>query len=310
MAQFIRCLPLWLFYPFRWAVTHLRRGSLPRSAAVLVLRQALRANRGRLSRRLDAIVPLDMPGTSFDPIDSMVMDAVYWWGVRGYEGKVADLWIEACRTARSVLEVGGNVGLFTVIGARAGSAAYTVVEPVPSIAAALRRNLARNGIERVKVLNAAAIPADAEAPVSLSIPNEGREAPVGAFLAATSEVSDRDTTNRITVQGLPFRDLIAGCDVIKIDAEGIEADLLGAVEAELIAARPLMVIEVLPESVRLGQLIARLAVAGRYEIVVIPEWGSDVPVVIEPSDFTSAVPATHHSKDVMLRPVQGVSGSD
>lgn len=306
MTFLLRCLPLWLFFPLRWAVTHLRRGSLPRSASVLVLRQALRANRGVLSRRLPAVVPLDFPDVSFDPVDSMVMDAVYWMGVRGYEGKVADLWIDTCRSARSILEVGGNVGLFTVIGARAGSAAYTVVEPVPSVAATLRRNLARNGLGRVTVLNAAAIPGDAEATVSLSIPNEGRDAPVGAFLAATSEVSDRDRSNSLDVRGLPFRDLIQGCDVIKIDAEGIEAELLGAVEAELIATRPTLLIEVLPESERLGRLLARLAVAARYEIVVIPEWGSDTPVIIAPDRFTAAVPAAHHSKDVMLRPLPAV----
>lgn len=304
MAFLIRCMPLWLFFPLRWAVTHLRRGSLPRSASVLVLRQVLRANRGALAGRLDAFVPLDFPDISFDPVDSMVMDSVYWMGVRGYEGKVADLWIETCRSARSVLEVGGNVGLFSVIGARAGSADYTVVEPVPAVAATLRRNLSRNGLDRVTVLNAAAIPGDTEATVSLTIPNEGRDAPVGAFLAATSEVSDRDRSNAIDVRGLPFQDLIRGRDVIKIDAEGIEAELLASVEDELIATRPTLLIEVLPESERLGRLLARLAVAGRYEIVVIPEWGSDIPVIVAPDQFNAALPSTHHSKDVMLRPLR------
>jgi len=292
-----------MFFPLRWAATQLRRGSLPRSASVLVLRQALRANRGILSRRLRAVVPLDFPDVSFDPVDSMVMDAVYWMGVRGYEGKVADLWIDACRSARSILEVGGNVGLFTVIGARAGSAAYTVVEPLPSVVEILRRNLARNGLDRVEILNAAAIPGETRQTVSLSIPAGGRAAPVDAFVATMSEVSDRPVSGSVAVTGLPFRDLIRGRDVIKIDAEGIEAELLSAVEAQLAETRPTLLIEVLPESDHLGRLIARLAVAGRYQILVIPEWGSDEPVIVPPDRFTALVPSAHHSKDVMLRPL-------
>jgi FkbM family methyltransferase len=63
-----------------------------------------------------------------------------------------------CRKVKSVLEIGGNVGLFTVIGGQAASGQYTGMEPVLAVAAVLRRNLRRNGLTAVEVLEAAAIP--------------------------------------------------------------------------------------------------------------------------------------------------------
>lgn len=200
-----------------------------------------------------------------------------------------------------MLEIGGNVGLFTVIGARAGAEAYVVVEPVPSLTATLRRNLARNGVGHVTILTAAAIPGALARPVVLSIPGDSRAAPVDAFLADLSEVTDRDQSQTITVPGIPFAELVQGHDLIKIDAEGIEAELIEAVRERLARARPTLMIEVLPESVRLGRLLARLAIEAGYEIIVIPEWGSDDPVTVDPARFDSTVPARYNSKDVLLR---------
>jgi hypothetical protein len=67
-----------------------------------------------------------------------------------------------------------------------------------------------------------------------------------------------------------------------------------------VAERPTLVIEVLPEAVQLGELLAGLAVRGGYGIYVVPGFGSDTIVRIDPGAFTSATPQRHHSKDVIL----------
>ena len=118
MASLWRLFPPWIFHPLRMVVAGWPRGSLPRSAAVAVLKSVARGYRTALADRLPSIRPLDRPDLSFASVDSMVMDAIYWFGVQGYEGKVADVWIDACRRSQSVLEIGGNVGLFTVIGGK------------------------------------------------------------------------------------------------------------------------------------------------------------------------------------------------
>lgn len=303
MASLWRLFPPWIFHPLRMVVVGLPRGSLPRSAAVAVLKSVARGYRTALADRLSSIRPLDRPDLSFASVDSMVMDAIYWFGVQGYEGKVADVWIDACRRSQSVLEIGGNVGLFTVIGGKVATGSYTVVEPVPSIAGVLRRNLATNNLPRVDVLEAAVIAGPTEETVHLSIPDEGRSAPVGAFLAGASEVTDRGPAQNIPVRGIPFRDLLRGRDLVKIDAEGLEFALLSAARDILIVERPTLLIEVLPESIQLGTMLAELARDAGYEILIIPEWGTADALRVDPDQFTSSLPKLHRSKDVLLSPI-------
>ena len=112
----------------------------------------------------------------------MVLDAIYWFGVQGYEGKVADVWQLLCASASCVLEVGGNIGLFSVIGARETRGRCTVVEPVPEIAMALRQNLQHNQIQNVQVIEAAANGGETKRDVALNIQDEGRVSPVGSHL--------------------------------------------------------------------------------------------------------------------------------
>ena len=306
LAALLRSTPMPLFQPLRHAARLSRRNPC-RQAAMLVLRRALRAHRGTLSHRVAAIRPVDAPELSFEPSDSMVMDAVYWVGVRGYEGTVADTWVALCARAGSVLEVGGNVGIFSVLGARAragnGRAAagcYTVVEPLPQNVATLRANLSRNGLGHVEVMAAAAIPGAEPAPVRINIPDEGRANPVGAHVTLGSEVAARSSKDVVTVPGLPMAMLAAGRDLIKIDAEGLEWALLRTIREQLVQDGPTLMIEVLPESTGLAAFLAELAPEAGYRIYALPEYGSDRPVPLAPGDFTAASPGRHNAKDVVL----------
>ena len=172
--------PLSWYYPLRKGAVALRRGSIPRSACVAILKHAARSRRP--SEILTEIRPLDMPQIAFIATGSMVLDIVYWFGVQGYEGKVADVWESLCANSSNVLEVGGNIGLYSVIGGLVTKGSYTVVEPVPAVATALRQNLQRNKVLNVTVIEAAAIPGHDPRRVALNIPNEGRDSPVGSHL--------------------------------------------------------------------------------------------------------------------------------
>jgi FkbM family methyltransferase len=247
------------------------------------------------------IRPLDAPDLSFEAIDSMVMEQVYWFGVQGYEGRVADIWASLCQRAGSVLEIGGNVGLFTVVGGRAAEGRqYTVVEPVPEVAAVLRRNLQRNGLTAVEILEAAAIPDPAPRAVSLNIPSENRDMPVGAHLLDGVEIAARSSLRVISTNGIPFRSLMEGRDLVKIDAEGAEFSLLHAARDIILHLRPTLLIEVLPEAERLGQLLADLANQANYSIYILPEFGSEQIVKVSPAQFSAHLPQRYNSKDVVL----------
>jgi FkbM family methyltransferase len=288
----------------RKGVVSYPRGAFVRNVCTSLLKLA--AKRVRYLDSVSEIRPLDWPGLSFEPVDSMVMDAVYWFGVQGYEGILAKIWEDLCGKAVNVLEIGGNVGLYTVIGGKAARGRYTAVEPIPEVMAVLRANVLRNGLSTVELLEAAVIPGDTEREITLNLPNEGRAAPVGAHLVDGSEVSGRSTLRTVVARGLPFSTLIEGRDLIKIDAEGVECQLLSSAWDHLAGHRPTIVVEVLPEAVELGKLLDKLAADCGYRIQVVPAYGSDLLVDVPAGAFDSATPARYHSKDVILtaRPAQ------
>jgi FkbM family methyltransferase len=317
-GRLVRLLPIILFAPFRRGAVSRRRGSLVRKVCIAIAKLGARSWRGRLHARLPEVQPLDRPDLRFASVDSMVMEAVFWFGVQGYEGMVAAVWERECRQARAILEIGGNVGLFTVIGALATHGTYTVVEPLPAVAAVLADNLQRNRVTRATLRQAAAIPGSTGRIVEIQIPDADRGAPVGAHLGTHTETTGSGTTGSgttgvgttdsgtptiVSVEGIPFRDLVAGKDLIKIDAEGIEAALIEAARDIILECRPTLLIEVLPSSVRLGMALRQLAEAGRYRIEVLPEWGSDKAVPVAPAAFDASVPQRHRSKDVLLIPM-------
>ncbi len=300
MSALLRAIPIRMYDPLRERLLRYPRGSFRRNLCVVALKLLLQAHRGHLAERLTEVRPLDKPDVSFQPTDSMVINSIYWFGLQGYEGIVGEVWEALCATSSAVIEIGGNVGVFTVVGGRIASGSYTVVEPVPAVADILAANLRRNGLRDVSLLQAAAVPSFVPCAVSLSIPTEGREAPVGAHLLEGVEILGRSSMITIEVQGLPFQALIEGKTLIKIDAEGVEAELLRSASEALTANRPTLLIEVLPEAAKLGRLLADLATHAGYTLHILPEFGSETVVTVEPSQFTSALPALYHSKDVLL----------
>ena len=285
-------------FPLRWGVTALPRGSFLRSACVPAVKWA--SSRRAFLVGLPEVRPLDRPDISFEATDSMVLDDVYWFGVQGYEGVLADIWIRLCAEARSVLEIGANIGFYSVIGGKACRGHYTAVEPLPENAAVLRANLHRNGVEGAEILEGAAIPDISRQRVTLNVPDERRAAPVGAYLALGSEVSQRSSSRVAAVEGFPMRELVRGRDLIKIDAEGIEHALLKSVMPLLVDSRPTLVLEVLPESEQLAAVVCELARAAEYAITIVPGYGSNDVVTVTAEQFTARMPARFHSKDVIL----------
>src|SRR5215212_6643397 len=80
-------------------------------------------------------------------------------------------WRHCCTRASAVLELGANVGYFTVQGATAAPGArYVAVEPHPVSAGVCRANLALNGIGSVELLEAAAVPGAGPSAVELQVP--------------------------------------------------------------------------------------------------------------------------------------------
>jgi FkbM family methyltransferase len=114
-----------------------------------------------------------------------------------------------------VVDIGANVGSYTVLASKVRGACTIAVEPDPVTARALRRNIEINGItDKVHVVEAA----------------------LGASAGTVSFTVGRDTVNRVAQAGddnvrdvavRTLDDVLAGDvpRVIKIDVEGFEAEV-------------------------------------------------------------------------------------
>jgi hypothetical protein len=104
----------------------------------------------------------------------------------------------------------------------------------------------------------------------------------------------------IEVRGIACAQLAQNCDLIKIDAEGIEVELLKSIRHMLVADKPSLFVEVLPDASELGAFLSALAIEAHYLIHVLPAYGSEQIVIVPAEEFSSELPQRFHSKDVVL----------
>ena len=144
----------------------------------------------------------------------------------------------------TVVDIGANIGAFTVSLA---DKAQTViaVEPDPSCAAVLQRNLNANGLsERGKVICAAAGShrrrAEFITSTTMSVLNS---------LSGNSRAHECHDTSRMQVDVLPLADIfhlgnIERCNLLKLDCEGSEYEIISDANAEAISRVDAIVCEV------------------------------------------------------------------
>jgi FkbM family methyltransferase len=228
--------------------------------------------RGGIPAGVGSFALVDNPELRFVRAESLVLHRLYWFGEQGWEPQLLPWWRDCCRRASAVLELGANVGYFTVQGARAAPhVRYVAVEPYPASARVCRANLELNRIGSVELLPAAAV-ASADAPaVELRVPQDQLATPTVAFLGPDTELPEpmgRHVTRTVPVAAVDVRSLLPGVDLLKLDVEGQEHALLAASREHLRAHRPTIFVEVLPGTTRLRRLLADLCREDGYHCYV------------------------------------------
>jgi len=243
------------------------------------IRRALlrRLFRGGIPRAVSRFRLLDNPGLEFVAIDSQVLEQLYWCGEQGWEPELLPWWRAFCRTSRSVLELGTNVGYFAVQGGRAAPGVrYVAVEPHPVSAEACRTHLALNGVTSVELVQAAAVGDPAVSWVPLLVAADQAATPTVAFLSSDTELPadmTRDATAVLEVPTVDVRRLVGGVDLIKMDVEGQEHVLLAAIREYLRESRPTLFVEVLAGTVQLRALLADLCASDGYRCYALSRHG-------------------------------------
>jgi FkbM family methyltransferase len=251
------------------AVADALRKPLPPGGPGLPRRALLRALReGGIPGGVSTFRLADAPDLAFVAADSLVLAQLYWYGEQGWEPDLLPWWRAFCRRAGSVLELGANVGYFTVQAQRAAPGVHHVaVEPHPFSAQICRANLALNAIASVRLIEAAAVADETVASVRLLVPADQQKTPTVAFVPGGNELPPsmtRDVRAGLDVPAVGIRSLLQGADVVKMDVEGQEHALLLAGLDVLREVRPTLFVEVLPGTSNLRILLAGLCLQDGY----------------------------------------------
>jgi FkbM family methyltransferase len=251
------------------AVADTLRRPVPPGGPGWARRALLRALReGGIPRGVSTFRLADDPDLAFVAADSLVLAQLYWYGEQGWEPELLPWWRAACRRAESVLELGANVGYFTVQAQRAAPGVHHVaVEPHPFSMQMCRANLALNSVDSVRLVEAAAVAEHAVSSVRLLVPADQQATPTVAFVPGDNELPPsmtRDVRAGPDVPAVGVRSLLAGVDVVKMDVEGQEHALLAAGLDVLREGRPTLFVEVLPGTPKLRMLLAGLCLQDGY----------------------------------------------
>jgi FkbM family methyltransferase len=287
LSSALKAVPDAAFEPLRRAYPKLEPDSPAERLATLALKVA--RCRG-IPAHLTQFSPVDNPSISIANRNSYIAERLYWFGEkRGWEPEVLRWWRHWCARSTNILELGANIGFFSVQGAKASTAArYTAVEPHPKAAAICRENLRINGVDSVTVLEAAAVPKLESPTITLYLPG-GRDhyddAPCSSFIGANElhrPEEPIDSYNRVEVKAVELAGLMDGVDLLKIDVEGEEFSLLSSVEDAVRESKPTMFLEMLDGAALLRGFLAELCATTEYSCFVLQEAGL---LLVKPGDI-------------------------
>jgi FkbM family methyltransferase len=204
--------------------------------------------------------------------DSIIVRHLFWFGMDGYEGTEVRTWEKFSAAADNILEIGANIGFYTVCGGKAApKARYTAAEPHPVSAAFLRKNLLLNDLDHVRVVEGAVVGHKETETMTLLVPSVDQDAaPTGSFLESGGELT-REASGSFTVPVVEMQSLLPGVDLLKLDAEGHEYEILKPVRGYLEQHRPTLFVEVHPASSRLASMLQELCRDAGYRPFVCTE---------------------------------------
>lgn len=172
-------------------------------------------------------------------------------GWEAFERPMPDVFLGEARLARSwIVDVGANSGFYALVAKIANPRLpVATFEPLPSVAALLRRNLALNGVTGVEVHQAAV--GESAGTASLYVPPEVFAGVVESSASLSpdfkDEIAEKIDVDVVTLDGWWAGHGRPAVSVLKIDVESREVDVLRGAREVIATERPLIFYELLPK---------------------------------------------------------------
>ncbi len=178
-----------------------------------------------------------------------IENGLYWEGLYSHEPMSMRRWVDLAASARTVLDIGANSGIFSLAAAAAGAGRIHAFEPVPRVHQILVTNVELNGMDNV----VCSVMAVGEQVGDAEIFDPGGDAPTSASISA--EFADSHFGNNIASYRVPVTSIDQYCaehgicdvDLVKIDVEGHEEFALKGMQETVRTSQPAILMEVLEE---------------------------------------------------------------
>ena len=153
----------------------------------------------------------------------------------------AQIFVSHLTPGMTVIDVGANIGLYSLLAGRKVGPAGRVIafEPVPEIFDRLQKHILLNGLTNVTVSRIAVSDTNGSSRLFL-----GKTGSSGSLFRQESSRSIAVDTE--TLDSFIRRNHVGKVDAVKVDAEGAEMCILRGMQRLLASDKPLLMLEILP----------------------------------------------------------------
>ena len=179
-----------------------------------------------------------------------IQQQLFWYGY--YEKELGILLKKIVRANEVFLDIGANIGYFSLLAATNSSSSRVIsFEPVKKLFQELNENISINNIKNITPVNAAVGEINEEREIFLSAPgNMG----MSSFQQPENYSGKKEKVTVIAIDDWFKTSGLAKIDLIKLDIEGSELTALKGMKEVLQKQRPVLIIEINPETLSLFSL--------------------------------------------------------
>lgn len=189
--------------------------------------------------------------------DDGIPNQIFWRGWDGYEPETIPLFFRLASKAQVTFDVGAHVGTFSLLAGHANPAGRVFAfEPLPANHRRLQQNIALNGLTNIQCIEAAVSNKDGTAefftPDSVTIPDMSsleqkciQESLDNSYHKQIEGPLHKITVKVVTLDQIVRQFNLPRVDLAKIDAEGVDPQVLEGMADTLRRDRPTLIIEVL-----------------------------------------------------------------
>jgi len=189
--------------------------------------------------------------------DDGIPNQIYWRGWDGYEPETIPIYFQLASKAHVTLDVGAHVGTFSLLAGHANPAGRVFAfEPLPANFRRLQQNVTLNGLTNVQCIEAAVSNKDGTAEFftsdAVTIPDMSsleqkciQESLDGAYQHQIKGPLRKLSVKVVTLDQIVQQYGIPRVDLAKIDAEGVDPQVVEGMANTLRRDRPNLIIEVL-----------------------------------------------------------------